>query len=305
LKARFDEEANIRWARHLEEAGAHVIYGLVGLKVHAKLLMIIRRDEDGLRRYIHLGTGNYNDKTAKMYTDISFLTCNDSIGRDVAALFNVLTGYSQPPNWNYLEVAPTTMRNRFVEWIRFEAEQARQGKTAHIVAKFNSLVDPDIVEELYAASQAGVKIELIVRGMCILRAGVPGLSEYISLRSVIGRYLEHSRIFYFYHGGNPIHAIASADWMTRNLDRRVEHLVVIANPVITKQLDNILRTFLSDVERSRMLGPDDGYSRLRVPGQVGLDCQAFAASPVKTQLKKAEEYWGTEGNDPLAPMLFT
>ena len=158
LKARFDEEANIRWARRLEEAGAHVIYGLVGLKVHAKLLMFIRRDEDGLRRYIHLGTGNYNDKTAKMYTDISFLTCNDSIGRDVAALFNVLTGYSQPPNWNYLEVAPTTMRNRFVEWIRFEAEQARQGKTAHIVAKFNSLVDPDIVEELYAASQAGVKL---------------------------------------------------------------------------------------------------------------------------------------------------
>ena len=301
LKARFDEEANIRWARRLEESGAHVVYGLVGLKVHAKLLMIIRRDEDGLRRYIHLGTGNYNDKTAKMYTDISFLTCNESIGRDVAALFNILTGYSQPPDWNYLEVAPTTMRNRFVEWIRFEAEQAEQGEPAHIVAKFNSLVDPAIVEELYAASQAGVKIELIVRGMCILRAGVPGLSENISLRSVIGRYLEHSRIFYFYHGGHPIHAIASADWMTRNLDRRIEHLVVIANPLITNQLDNILRTFLSDRQRSRLLGPDDRYTRLRSPGEESLDCQAFAATSPKNQAKKADEWWGHGGNDPLAP----
>ncbi|TVR42024.1 MAG: polyphosphate kinase 1, partial [Planctomycetota bacterium] len=302
LKARFDEAANIRWARRLEEAGAHVVYGLMGLKVHAKLLMIIRRDEDGLRRYCHLGTGNYNDKTARFYTDISYLTSNQAVGRDVAALFNVLTGYAQPPDWERLEAAPSTMRKRFVQWIRFEADQARSGHPSRIVAKFNSMVDEAIAEELYLASQAGVRIDLIIRGMCILRAGVPGLSENIQVRSVIGRYLEHSRIFYFYHAGAPIHAIASADWMTRNLDRRVEHLVVITNPQITKRIDHILRVFLNDRQRSRCLGLDGKYLRIRDLGDNdGLDAQAFFALSESQQRRHAEEQWHAQGIDPLIP----
>jgi len=277
LKARFDEATNIRWARALEEAGAHVVYGLVGLKVHGKLLMIIRRDDDGIRRYCHLGTGNYNDKTARLYTDLSYLTCNEAVGRDVAALFNMLTGYSQPPEWERLAVAPLTMRKRFVEWIRREAEHAR---TAHgrkggsvssggrIIAKFNSLVDQSICDELYAASQAGVQIDLIVRGMCILRAGVPGLSENIRVRSLVGRLLEHSRIYYFANAGDPVIGIASADWMSRNLDRRVECFVRIDDEGLRRRLMAILDCCLADNVQARELGQDGTYRRLR-PAKAG------------------------------------
>jgi polyphosphate kinase len=273
LKARFDEAANIRWARALEEAGAHVVYGLVGLKVHAKLLMIIRREDDGIRRYCHLGTGNYNDKTARLYTDVSYLTCNEAVGRDVGALFNMLTGYSQPPEWERLAVAPLTLRKRFVAWIRREAEHAREargkgkgGKGEHgggrIIAKFNSLVDQGICDELYAASQAGVEIDLIVRGMCILRPGVPGLSETIRVRSLVGRLLEHSRIFYFHNRGSPLVAISSADWMTRNLDRRVECLVRIEDQALRERLVGILELCLRDNAQARALLPDGRYQRL-------------------------------------------
>ncbi|MBA3707806.1 MAG: polyphosphate kinase 1 [Planctomycetes bacterium] len=262
LKARFDEAANIKWARALEEAGAHVIYGLVGYKVHAKLLMIIRRDEDGICRYCHIGTGNYNDKTARTYTDLSLLTANEATGRDVASLFNMLTGYSRPPEWERLAVAPLTLRTQFVAWIRREAAHATAGKGGRIIAKFNSLVDTAICDELYAASQAGVEIDLIVRGMCILRPGVPGLSPTIRVRSIVGRLLEHSRIYHFANGKDPVYAIASADWMTRNLDRRVECLVRIEDEALCERIRTILEISLEDNVQARVLGPDGVYARL-------------------------------------------
>ena len=273
LKARFDEAANIKWARALEETGAHVIYGLVGLKVHAKLLLIIRRDEDGIRRYCHLGTGNYNHKTARLYTDLGYLTCNEAVGRDVGALFNMLTGYSQPPEWERLAVAPLTLRKQFVEWIRREAEHARVGGTGRIIAKCNSLVDEGICDELYAASQAGVAIDLIVRGMCILRPGVAGLSERIRVRSLVGRLLEHSRIFVFanqapHSRAAPVVAITSADWMTRNLDRRVESLVRIEDEALRERLMRILKICLEDNQQARELRSDGTYRRCRpAPGE--------------------------------------
>jgi polyphosphate kinase len=275
LKARFDEAANIRWARALEEAGAHVIYGLVGYKVHAKLCLIIRKDEDGIRRYCHLGTGNYNEKTARLYTDLSLLTANEAVGRDVAALFNVVTGYAQPPEWERLAVAPLTLRSQFVSWIQSETAHARAGRPARITAKFNALVDTAMCDELYAASQAGVRIDLIVRGMCILRPGVPGLSENITVRSIVGRFLEHSRIYRFENAGDPIFGIASADWMTRNLDRRVEHLVRIDDPVLQARLQAILDTCMADNVQARVMHADGIYARptlrrgeVRRPSQV-------------------------------------
>jgi len=261
LKARFDEAANIRWARALEDAGAHVVYGLVGYKVHAKLLLIVRRDEDGLRRYCHLGTGNYNDKTARLYTDLSYMTSNEAVGRDVAALFNMLTGYSRPPELERLWVSPLTMRTNMVEAIRREAVNAKAGRPARITAKFNALVDEGICDELYAASKAGVEIDLIVRGMCILRAGVKGLSERIRVHSLIGRLLEHSRIFRFENDGKPQFLIASADWMTRNLDRRVESAVLIDDPRLTGRLQAILDICLQDDCGVRDLRPDGTYVR--------------------------------------------
>ncbi|NET73509.1 MAG: polyphosphate kinase 1 [Sphaerospermopsis sp. SIO1G2] len=275
LKARFDEEANIRWARQLEQAGAHVIYGLMGLKVHSKLLMIIRRDIDGIRRYCHVGTGNFNDKTARLYTDLSYLTASEMVGRDVANLFNMLTGFTNEPEMHLLEAAPTTMRRAFSEAIRREAEFARNGRGGRIIAKFNSMVDVGICEELYAASQAGVEIDLIVRGMCILRAGVSGLSENIRVRSIIGRYLEHSRIFYFGGGGHSMYFIGSADWMTRNLDRRVEAMVRIEEPELQDELASMLQRYLDDNRMSRELQPDGTYRRL-VPQD---DEQARAVQP--------------------------
>lgn len=293
LKARFDEAANIRWARALEEAGAHVIYGLVGYKVHGKLTLVIRRDEDGIRRYCHLGTGNYNDKTARLYTDFSYLTCNEAVGRDVAALFNMITGYSQPPEWERLAVAPLTLRTQCVSWIRREAAHAKAGRKGLIVAKFNALVDEAMCEELYAASQAGVEIELIVRGMCILRPGVKGLSERIRVRSIVGRFLEHSRIYHFHNDGDPVYAIASADWMTRNLDRRVECLVRIEEEVLTSRLQRIIDITLADNAQARMLDTDGNYVRLRPargdksrPSQLALAAEGEIASATGAKSQK-------------------
>jgi polyphosphate kinase len=293
LKARFDEAANIRWARALEEAGAHVIYGLVGYKVHAKLTLVIRRDEDGIRRYCHLGTGNYNDKTARLYTDLSYLTCNEAVGRDVAALFNMLTGYSQPPEWERLAVAPLSLRPQFVTWIRREIAHAKAGREARIFAKFNSLVDNAMCDELYAASQAGVKIELVVRGMCILKPGVKGLSENIRVRSIIGRFLEHSRIYNFHNDGDQVWAIASADWMSRNLDRRVECLVRIEDPELTSRLQRIVDITQADNVQARLLESDGSYRRMRPargeparPSQIALGAESALASATGVKAAK-------------------
>ncbi len=298
LKARFDEATNIRWARALEQAGAHVVYGLVGLKVHAKLLMVIRREEDGIRRYSHIGTGNYNDRTAKLYTDFSYLTANEAVGRDVAALFNMLTGYSQPPEWERLLVAPMTMRSGFVALIRREAEHAKsvsvkRGKASgRIIAKFNSLVDQGICDELYAASQAGVQIDLIVRGMCILRPGVPGLSENIRVRSIVGRLLEHSRIYHFENAGNPVTYIGSADWMSRNLDRRVECMVRIEKPELLQRLMHIIECCLADTVQARELLTDGTYCRIRpVKGQaprMSLDDLLAEGASVEPSVSEAD-----------------
>lgn len=272
LKARFDEETNIRWAKRLEQAGAHVLYGVIGYKVHAKLLMIIRNEAEGIRRYCHIGTGNYNDKTTRMYTDIGVMSANPAIGRDVAAVFNLLTGFSVPPQWERLVVSPLTMRRDVTAWIRREAEHARRGLPARIAIKFNNLVDVDMIELFYAASQAGVEIDLIVRGICMLRAGVPGLSERIRVRSIIGRFLEHSRIYHFLnHGAEPVWLIGSADLMPRNIDRRVETMVQIEDRQLQAHLASLLDLYLADNASARVLQPDGSYLRLQ-PG----DAEALA-----------------------------
>ena len=224
LKARFDEENNIIWAKMLEKAGCHVIYGLLGLKTHSKITLVVRREEDGIRRYVHLGTGNYNDSTAKLYTDCGILTCSEAIGEDATAVFNMLSGYSEPKHWNRLVLAPIWMRQRFMRLIQRETQHARAGEPARIIAKMNSLCDKEIIEALYEASSAGVEIDLIVRGICCLKTGIPKVSEHIRVRSIVGNFLEHARIFYFQNGGDEEFYMASADWMPRNLDKRVEIL---------------------------------------------------------------------------------
>ena len=240
LKARFDEENNINWAKMLEKAGCHVIYGLVGLKTHSKITLVVRREEDGIRRYVHLGTGNYNDSTAKLYTDCGLLTCNPQIGEDATAVFNMLSGYSEPLKWNQLVVAPIWLRKRFMRMIQRETNYAREGRPARIIAKVNSLCDKEIIAALYEASCAGVKIDLIIRGICCLRAGVPNLSENIAVRSIVGNFLEHSRIFYFENDGYPEIYMGSADWMPRNLDRRVEIMFPILDEKLKEKAMHIL-----------------------------------------------------------------
>ena len=222
LKARFDEENNIVWAKMLEKAGCHVIYGLVGLKTHSKITLVVRREENGIRRYVHLATGNYNDSTAKLYTDCGIFTCDERFGEDATAVFNMLSGYSEPKRWNRLIVAPIWMKDRFVKMIEREAQHAKDGEEAHIVAKMNSLCDPAIMAALYYASSCGVKIDLLVRGICCLKVGIPGISENIHVRSIVGNFLEHSRIFYFGNSGSDEIFMGSADWMPRNMDRLVE-----------------------------------------------------------------------------------
>ena len=220
LRARFDEEANITWARALEEVGAHVVYGLVGYKTHCKACLVVRRENDGIRRYCHLATGNYNVNTSGIYGDLGLFTCRESFGDDLTDLFNLLTGYTRPQAFHHLLVAPTSMRESMIERIRREAEYALEGRPARIIAKINSLVDAAMIEELYTASQAGVEIDLIIRGICCLRPGLPGISERIRVISIIDRYLEHARIFYFHNDGEAEYFLSSADWMPRNLDRR-------------------------------------------------------------------------------------
>ena len=240
LKARFDEENNINWARKLEKAGCHVIYGLVGLKTHCKIALVVRREADGIRRYVHLGTGNYNDSTAKLYTDTGMFTCRNAVGEDATAVFNMLSGYSEPANWNQLIVAPIWMKKRFLEMIARETQNAKEGKPAKIIAKCNSLCDRKIILALYEASCAGVQIDLIVRGICCLVAGKPGVSENIRVRSIVGTFLEHARIFYFYNDGNEEVYMGSADWMPRNLDRRVEIVFPVEAPDLKEKAKHIL-----------------------------------------------------------------
>ena len=236
LKARFDEENNIVWAKKLEQAGCHVIYGLVGLKTHSKIALVVRREEDGIRRYVHLGTGNYNDSTAKLYTDCGIFTCNEAIGEDATAVFNMLSGYSEPLSWNELVLAPIWLRTRFMRLIARETKHAREGKPAKIVAKMNSLCDEGIIAALYEASAAGVEIELIVRGICCLKVGIPGISENIHVRSIVGNFLEHSRIFFFLNDGEEELYMGSADWMPRNLDRRVEILFPVLDDTLKEKV---------------------------------------------------------------------
>ena len=272
LKARFDEENNIIWAKMLEKAGCHVIYGLVGLKTHSKITLVVRREEDGIRRYVHLGTGNYNDSTAKLYTDCGLLTCAEPIGEDATAVFNMLSGYSEPKHWNDLAVAPIWLRKRFLKLIGRERKHAIEGKPARIIAKMNSLCDREIIEALYAASAAGVKIELIIRGICCLKVGVPGVSENISVRSIVGNFLEHARIFYFYNNGAEELYMGSADWMPRNLDKRVEIVFPLKDEKIRKEAKHILDVQLADNLKAHILKPDGKYEKIDRRGKKVLLC---------------------------------
>ncbi len=277
LKARFDEANNIQWARRLEEAGAHVVYGVVGLKTHCKILLVVRRDSDKIRHYAHLGTGNYHPRTARIYTDLSLLTANPAITGEMATLFNTLTGLAEYPGFKKLMVAPFDLAARFKAMIIRETRLARSGKPGRIIIKINSLVDEDLIEHLYEASTAGVKIDLIVRGICCLRPGLRGVSENIRVISVVGRFLEHSRIFYFANNGKPNVYLGSADWMPRNFYRRVEVCFPVEDPVLRNQIiDEMLPAFLNDRIKARELQPDGSYLRLKpIPGQKPGQAQLF------------------------------
>lgn len=275
LKARFDEENNIVWARKLEKAGCHVIYGLVGLKTHSKITLVVRKEEDGIRRYVHLGTGNYNDSTAKLYTDMGIFTCKPRYGEDATAVFNMLSGYSEPLAWNKLSLAPLWLRDRFLSLIARECDNAKKGRPAAIIAKMNSLCDPGIIKALYEASAVGVNIRLIVRGICCLRAGVPGLSENIHVRSIVGMFLEHSRIFYFENGGIPEFYMGSADWMPRNLDKRVEILFPVEDPELQDKIKHILDIQLADTKKAHILMPDGTYEKVDQRGKTPLNSQMY------------------------------
>jgi len=263
LQARFDEEANITWARALEEVGAHVVYGLVGYKTHCKVCLVVRQEADGIRRYCHLSTGNYNVRTSTVYSDIGLFTSRESFGEDLTELFNLLTGYTRPQTFHHLVLAPMDLREHFIGLIRKEAEQASDGQPARIIAKLNSLIDAAVIEQLYLASQAGVQIDLIVRGMCSLRPGLEKVSERIRVVSIVDRYLEHARIFYFHNGGSPIFLLASADWMPRNFNRRIEIAFPVMEPQIQTTLKEILELQLADTVKAWWMKPDGSYVRRR------------------------------------------
>lgn len=274
LKARFDEENNIQWAKKLEKAGCHVIYGLVGLKTHSKITLVVRKEEDGIRRYVHLGTGNYNDATAKLYTDMGLLTCQGAIGEDATAAFNMISGYSEPKKWNKLCLAPFWLRDGLLRLIKRETKYAKDGEEAVIIAKMNSLCDKEIIAALYEASAAGVKIQLIVRGICCLKTGIPGVSENISVRSLVGTFLEHSRIFYFRNGGAEDIYMASADWMPRNLDKRVEIMFPIEAPELKEEIKHILDIQLRDTMKAQILVGDE-YEKVDKRGKEHLEAQKY------------------------------
>ncbi len=288
LKARFDEENNIVWAKMLEKAGCHVIYGLVGLKTHSKIALVVRKEDDGIRRYVHLATGNYNDSTAKLYTDCGIFTCKDSYGEDATAVFNMLSGYSEPKHWNELILAPYWMKDRFLSLIEREALHAIAGEEASIKAKMNSLCDPEIIEALYKASAAGVKIDLIVRGICCLKTGIEGVSDNITVRSIVGNFLEHSRIFYFQNAGEEELYMGSADWMPRNLDRRVEIVFPLKEEQLKKKALHILEVELMDTEKAHMLQADGSYEKVDRRGKAHVNSQLVFVDEAKAILPKED-----------------
>lgn len=286
LKARFDEENNIIWARRLEKAGCHVIYGLVGLKTHAKIILIVRKEPDGIKRYVHLGTGNYNDNTAKLYTDIGLMTASDQFGSDASAFFNLLSGYSDPPVWNKLVMAPLGLRQKLYELIDNEIKQVKKGHEGHIIAKMNSLIDKEIIKKLYEASIGGVKIELIVRGICGLKPGLTGISENITVRSIVGRQLEHSRIFYFANGGSEQVYLSSADWMPRNLNERVELFFPVESARHIKRIKDILELVLKDNVGAHIMQSNGSYRRAVRYGNIAISAQNILYEMAKASGKE-------------------
>ncbi len=287
LKARFDEENNIGWARMLEKAGCHVIYGLVGLKTHCKIALVVRREEDGIRRYVHLGTGNYNDATARLYTDMGLLTCNESVGEDATAVFNMLSGYSEPLGWNELSLAPLWLKKRLLKLIRRETAAARAGRQSGIRAKMNSLCDPDVIAALYEASAAGVKIDLLVRGICCLRVGIKGVSENIRVYSIVGNYLEHGRIFEFENDCEPEVYLASADWMPRNLERRVEIMFPLKEPALKQRVIHILDMQFADNVKKHTLLPSGEYRKEKLKkGESRMSCQELFEEEARRMTEK-------------------
>lgn len=294
LKARFDEENNILWAKKLEKAGCHVIYGLVGLKTHSKITLVVRREEDGIRRYVHLGTGNYNDSTARLYTDCGIMTCHPEIGEDATAVFNMLSGYSEPLTWNMLAVAPLWLRNKFLRLIGRETRHAREGRPASITAKMNSLCDKDIIAALYEASCAGVKIRLVVRGICCLKAGIRGLSENIEVRSIVGEFLEHARIFIFENDGAEEIYMGSADWMPRNLDRRVEILFPVACEALKDRIRNYMELELEDNLKAHVLQPDGTFEKPDRRGKAPVGSQAALCALAVKAAEEARKKNGSE-----------
>ncbi len=302
LKARFDEENNIVWAKKLEKAGCHVIYGLVGLKTHSKIALVVRREEDGIRRYVHLGTGNYNDSTAKLYTDLGMFTCSEAIGEDATAVFNMLSGYSEPLSWNKLVLAPIWLRKKFLKLIKRETKYAQEGKEAFIKAKMNSLCDREIIAALYEASAAGVKIELVVRGICCLRVGIPRISENISVKSIVGNFLEHSRIFYFHNNGQEEIYMGSADWMPRNLDRRVEILFPVENERLMEEIKHILNTQLEDNTKAHVLQSNGEYAKIDKRGKRLVNSQEQFCKEAKKAIPKQKNIYQERVFIPAEPI---
>jgi polyphosphate kinase len=288
LKARFDEANNITWARQLESAGVHVVYGMIDLKTHTKTCLVVRREADGIRRYVHVGTGNYNSKTARQYTDLGLFTCNPEIGADLSDLFNFLTGFSRQRHYRKLIIAPGDMRERFIALVERETAHAREGRPARMIAKMNALADPAMVAALYAASQAGVEIDLIVRGICCLRPGVEGVSETIRVTSVVGRFLEHSRLWYFLNDGEEEYYLGSADWMPRNFERRVEAVTPVEDKSLHERLRSLLSTYLRDNRNAWVLERDGCYTKL----------QAIDEPEVSTQQIAMAATWGSAPLDP-------
>ena len=302
LKARFDEEHNIVWAKKLEQAGCHVIYGLVGLKTHSKIAMVVRREEEGIRRYVHLGTGNYNDSTAKLYTDCGIFTCSEAIGEDATAVFNMLSGYSEPLSWNSLVVAPIWLRKKFMKLINRETKHAKEGKEGRIIAKMNSLCDKEIIAALYEASAAGVQIDLIIRGICCLKVGISGISENIRARSIVGNFLEHSRIFYFFNDGQPEFYMGSADWMPRNLDRRVEILFPVDDEKIQKRVYHILEVELADNVKAHLLNPNGKYEKPDKRGKTLVNSQEQFCKEAKLKKEKDKDAYQDRVFRPVEPV---
>ncbi|WP_051330742.1 RNA degradosome polyphosphate kinase [Aneurinibacillus terranovensis] len=290
LKARFDEENNIVWAKKLEKAGCHVIYGLVGLKTHCKITLVVRQEGQKLVRYVHLGTGNYNDSTARLYTDLGMFTCNEMFGIDASYIFNHLSGYSKTPKWKKIEAAPTGLRNKFLQLIEHEIANSTPENPGQIIIKMNSITDKKLIKALYKASAAGVQIDMIVRGICCLRPGIPGVSENIRVRSIVDRFLEHSRIFYFRNGGQPQIFLSSADWMTRNMERRVEILFPVEANHLKKRVREILRIYLSDNVKARQLNPDGTYTRVeKKEGEKTVHSQTYFHALAVKHTKKIRQ----------------